>query len=626
MSTSTLPLAPSSPTAPNSGFDCPLNGRLGPFLLPSDTPGGAEHPPLTATNPAPDTNPAHFGGTFAATPYPGTGKAYIANPARSGPVTGSALPNFIDSSGVSRNLNMVLEGPPGSDLGGPGINFLETTDFTLMGRVYTGPMPGQVKVERASYARSAAGQQLDVIATAAEASQGRVPAQPRPLGATPQLSFYDAACAGVVDALGNVRPPFSAPAGATETQMFGSGNRHYGQIKPLAIPATVCVKDSSARDLNGNILPTYVPHGVTDEVSISQALFDPSVGSLTVAASSSDATVPPTLSLAYGTFRGDLVSGQIVVPGLVAPPAEVRALSSAQGANRAQVSAGAAAGGVPVPVGTPVALADTYTFLEDAGVQLLAPLANDTNVAGGTITLTSLPRLGSAVVNADQTVTYTANANVSGADGFTLTVAVGTQVSNTGTVTLNITAVNDRPVAANDSATALINLPVTINVLANDTDPDGAADIVAIANLTQPTPAGATASVVGNAVNFIATAGGTYTFTYQAQDAAGALSATAGRVTVTVAAAETLSIARSEFDRAKGDLRAEGSISPATGQTIAVEFVNAAGTVLGSAGTTTATTTAWTLKATGLTLPVGATAVKATSSNGTVSTTTLAIK
>ena len=49
-------------------FTDALNGRIGPFLLPSATPGGAEMPPVTAANPTPDTDPAHFDGAFAPTP------------------------------------------------------------------------------------------------------------------------------------------------------------------------------------------------------------------------------------------------------------------------------------------------------------------------------------------------------------------------------------------------------------------------------------------------------------------------------------------------------------------------------------------------------------------------------
>ena len=137
-------------------FSGALNSRLGPFLAASATPGGPELPAVTAANPTPDTDPAHFGGVFAPTPYPGTGKAYLADPARVGPVTGSSLPNFIDSTGASRNHNIFrIEGPPGSALGGfdaagRSIDFIETTDFTLMGRVNSGTIPGRVTIDRAS--------------------------------------------------------------------------------------------------------------------------------------------------------------------------------------------------------------------------------------------------------------------------------------------------------------------------------------------------------------------------------------------------------------------------------------------------------------------------------------------
>ena len=95
----------------------------------------------------PDRDPAHFGGVFTPTAYPNTGKLYIADPARLGPVTGSPQPDFIDSTGATRNHNIFrIEGPAGSNLGGPGIDFIETTDFNLMGRVFTDSIPGRVTV------------------------------------------------------------------------------------------------------------------------------------------------------------------------------------------------------------------------------------------------------------------------------------------------------------------------------------------------------------------------------------------------------------------------------------------------------------------------------------------------
>ena len=67
---------------------------------------------------------------------------------------------------------------------------------------------------------------------------------------------------------------------------------------------------------------------------------------------------------------------------------------------------------------------------------------------------------------------------------------------------------NAAPVAVNDSYSAAVNSTVALSVLANDTDPDGATDLAAAANVTQPIPAGATTSVAGGVVSFRATAAG----------------------------------------------------------------------------------------------------------------------
>ena len=578
-------------------FSCALGSRMGPFLLPSLTPGGAELPAVAG-------------------PVPG--KLHIADPGRSGPVTGSVLPDFVDSSGALRNHNIFrVEGPAGSNLGGLGIDFVETPNFSLIGRLHTGGIPGQVSVERASYARDAAGTRVDVFASAQPTMQSRLPTEPKPAVVQPLLSVYDAACGGTVDTFGVVHPPYTAPIGATESVMFADGPSNWAQLNRAAIPAAVCVKDSSARNPLGNLVPAYYPRQVTDHVTISQAHFDPVAGTVTVSAASSDQTVPPTLSVAVGNARANLVGGSATVPVGFAPPDTVQVFSTALGSNDARVTIGAAAG-AGTPTTTLVAANDSYTFLEDGGPQLLAVLGNDSNAAGGVITVTSPPRFGTAVVNAGGTVTYTPNANANGTDAFTYTVTAGTQVSNTANVTLNITPVNDLPVAVNDTVNALANIPQAIAVLANDTDPDGAADLFAAVNVSLPTPAGATATVTGGVVNFTAAAPGTYSFTYQAMDSALATSNTA-TVTVQVAAAETLNVAKARYTARQSRLIAAGSITPAANQTITVEWADAAGNVLGAVGTTKVLPDGtWTMDVLPITPPTGATWIKATSSNQTV--------
>ncbi|HEX9180215.1 MAG TPA: cadherin-like domain-containing protein [Burkholderiales bacterium] len=624
-------------------FNGSLASRLGPFLMPSATPGGAEMPPLTAANPEPDTDPAHFGGAFVATPYPGTGKAYIADPSRIGPVTGSALPDFVDSTGATRNHNIFrIEGPAGAALGidpvtGISVDWVETTDFSLMGRLYTGSLPSRINVERASYAATTGGQQkVAVFATASDTTQARLPAQPRPAGVAPQLTYFDAPCAGTVDPVtGEVLPPFSAPAGATEVQMFAiAPGLHSGQNEPVVLPTGVCVRDSAARDAQGNIVALFVPRVVTDEVTVSSAVYDHSAGTLTVAASSSDEVNPPVLRLTFGTFIGDLVGGTIQVPGLIATPASVRVSSSALGSDQAQVKTTFAA--APPPA-IPVAANDAFSFNEDGGVQILPVLANDANVTGGAVSITAVPRLGAATVNLDGTVSFTPNLNANGTDQFTYTVTAGTQVSNTATVTLTINPVNDAPVAVNDSANAVRNWPRNVKVTANDTDPDGATDIAGAILVTGPA-AGSTVSGVtcgaGGICSFTPSAtASSVTFTYRAVDSAGVESANTATATVTVAAAEQVGFNRAEYTRASSRLRVIGTVTPAMGQTLDLQFINSSGIVVGNIATGVAVdaTGNWTFDQSPIALPTGAVSVRATThnsdnANSTVRNQSLSIK
>ncbi|WP_088558674.1 choice-of-anchor F family protein [Marinobacter sp. es.042] len=113
----------------------------------------------------------------------------------------------------------------------------------------------------------------------------------------------------------------------------------------------------------------------------------------------------------------------------------------------------------------------------------------------------------------DGVAEYTANADFSGSDSFTYSVTVtdadggdgvdfGTDVeSNTATVTIQVDSppVPDAPVAANDSAVTFFDTPVTIDVLANDTLPEGAPTID-INNL--PSASQGTAVVENGAIVF----------------------------------------------------------------------------------------------------------------------------
>src|SRR4051812_21295789 len=576
---------------PKGDYSCLLVSRMGPFLLPSQTPGGLEIPPVTAANPTPDTNPANFGGAFLATPYPLTGKAYIADPARSGPVTGSPLPQFTDSTGALRNHNIFrIEGPAGSNIGGPGVDFLETFNFALQGRVFQGQIAGLLTVDRASYTAAVSGNKLDVFASGFTTAQTRMPAAAAPAATVPTLSFYNAACA--TTATGALAAP-AAPA--VETAMIADGTRFWAETNPAAIPAAVCVKDSSARDLNGNVVPAYYTKNVTDEVAISQASYDPSAQTLSVAATSSDTLIPASLTLDPAQ---PIVGGQIVVPAVLVPTAKVKVLSSGNGSAELLVTTGIAPDATqPPPTTSFLAVNDLFTFAEDAGAQILPVLANDAGTTGGTVAIVIPPHLGTATVNADGTVTYTSNLDANGTDSFTYQVTAGTAVTNIANVALNITPVNDIPVAVDDANLNVnIGVPTVLpSLIANDTDVDGNTTIVGITQVTPSVPAGATIAVdAASNVTFTAATEGTYTFTYHAVDNAGAISANAATVTVNVIANDTVVVSSAQFRNAQKRWVISGTGS-APNQTIHLTYDDgsAAGTEIGTALVTV--TGAWTL-------------------------------
>src|SRR6185369_13802690 len=86
------------------------------------------------------------------------------------------------------------------------------------------------------------------------------------------------------------------------------------------------------------------------------------------------------------------------------------------------------------------------------------------------------PASGSLTLNANGSFTYTPNANFNGTDSFTYRANDGTVNSNAATVTITVNAVNDAPVANNDTYTVnedgTLNIPAA-GVLTNDTDVDG---------------------------------------------------------------------------------------------------------------------------------------------------------
>ncbi|WP_129139544.1 tandem-95 repeat protein, partial [Modicisalibacter coralii] len=96
------------------------------------------------------------------------------------------------------------------------------------------------------------------------------------------------------------------------------------------------------------------------------------------------------------------------------------------------------------------------TTAEDTSIYLRTDdlLANDTDADGDTLTVTSVGNAshGSVVLNADGTIVFTPATDYNGPATFEYTISDGQGGSDTATVTLFVTPVNDAPVANPDSA------------------------------------------------------------------------------------------------------------------------------------------------------------------------------
>ncbi|HVJ63500.1 MAG TPA: Ig-like domain-containing protein [Tahibacter sp.] len=184
----------------------------------------------------------------------------------------------------------------------------------------------------------------------------------------------------------------------------------------------------------------------------------------------------------------------------------------------------------------PDARDDAATIARNAAATPIAVLANDVDPDGDPLTITAVgaPSHGTATI-AGGVVNYTPTTDYVGADTFTYTMADGLGGTDTATVTITIGDGGNRPpVAQDDSASTQAATPVSINVLANDSDPDG--DTLTVASVG--TPSNGTAAIGANgSVTYTSAAGfsGTDTFTYTVDDGKGG-TATA-RVTITVGAA-----------------------------------------------------------------------------------------
>ena len=260
-----------------------------------------------------------------------------------------------------------------------------------------------------------------------------------------------------------------------------------------------------------------------DEDQVARVRLDGVTGSDAI--SSLDVRTPPSTGRASATEDLEL---------LYAPPPDYHG-TTAFGYEACWGARGCATGRVVVTVrpvnDSPTAGADEASTRAGAPVEI-AVLANDSDVDGDPLTVLAVDApwsAGGAVTNG-RTVTYRPARRFTGRAVLAYSVADPHGGRATGSMVVTVSGGNTAPAARDDSATVLENGTVTVDVLANDADPDRDELTIAIVG----SPSEGAAELVGGKVRYTAPVGfnGSASFTYEVADGAGATAA--GTVSVTV--------------------------------------------------------------------------------------------
>jgi len=134
----------------------------------------------------------------------------------------------------------------------------------------------------------------------------------------------------------------------------------------------------------------------------------------------------------------------------------------------------------------PVADNQSVTVVEDIAKAIVL---TGSDVEGDALTFSILTQPTQGILSGSGvTITYTPNANYNGPDSFTFIVNDGTTDSNVATVSINVSPINDAPVANNDAITTSEDLPVAFAITGNDVDIDGTINAATV-DLDPSTPA-----------------------------------------------------------------------------------------------------------------------------------------
>ena len=170
---------------------------------------------------------------------------------------------------------------------------------------------------------------------------------------------------------------------------------------------------------------------------------------------------------------------------------------------------------------TPIANNLELTLNEDSQV-MITPSGYDPELDSLHFSALTQPQHGQLDTLAEPWI-YIPNSNFYGTDSFTYIAEDHSSQSEVATVSINVSAINDRPFAQNDFATMAENTSISLNVLANDSDIDG--NIVTL-NLISHPASGELILNPDNSLFYTPAFGfdGNISFSYQAIDELGASS------------------------------------------------------------------------------------------------------
>lgn len=172
----------------------------------------------------------------------------------------------------------------------------------------------------------------------------------------------------------------------------------------------------------------------------------------------------------------------------------------------------------------PQARNDSYLVASGTTTKLPV-LGNDTDPdAGDILNLVSVSAASQGAVRIeDNQLVFTAPVNFNGQAHFSYVVADNHGVTSTANVVVDIVAPNHAPTANDDRFVVSGLIESELNVLVNDTDPDG--DVLKIIAVTQPAGNSGTVSLTGNKIKFIPFGRFVWdTFTYTVNDGRGGVS------------------------------------------------------------------------------------------------------